>query len=169
MQECGLWRRLVSALDWGSRGRRFKSGQPDETNPLHRKGFSRSAGELVNVLAGKSPRRVRGSPQESGVEPLRSGLIKTLEQVPVGIQSDLNRGMPEPQPELWSPSWQERQPSLKRDPVPRGQRFNTAVKAPGPRFESVARSQPVALVDVGVVAFAGISAARPEGLDPPTY
>src|SRR5205085_6032337 len=25
----GLWRSLVSALDWGSRGRRFKSGQPD--------------------------------------------------------------------------------------------------------------------------------------------
>src|SRR5688572_500406 len=25
----GLWRSLVSALDWGSRGRRFKSSQPD--------------------------------------------------------------------------------------------------------------------------------------------
>ena len=25
----GLWRSLVSAIDWGSRGRRFKSGQPD--------------------------------------------------------------------------------------------------------------------------------------------
>ena len=34
-------------LDWGSRGRRFKSGQPDETNPLHR-GLSR---ECAGVLA----------------------------------------------------------------------------------------------------------------------
>ena len=25
----GLWRSLVSALDWGSRGREFKSPQPD--------------------------------------------------------------------------------------------------------------------------------------------
>jgi hypothetical protein len=25
----GLWRSLVSALDWGSRGRGFKSRQPD--------------------------------------------------------------------------------------------------------------------------------------------
>jgi hypothetical protein len=25
----GLWRSLVSALDWGSRGRGFKSPQPD--------------------------------------------------------------------------------------------------------------------------------------------
>ncbi len=26
----GLWRSLVSALDWGSRGREFESPQPDE-------------------------------------------------------------------------------------------------------------------------------------------
>ena len=26
----GLWRSLVSALDWGSRGREFKSLQPDQ-------------------------------------------------------------------------------------------------------------------------------------------
>ena len=26
----GLWRSLVSALDWGSRGRGFKSRQPDQ-------------------------------------------------------------------------------------------------------------------------------------------
>ena len=25
---------IVSTLDWGSRGRRFKSGQPDGVNPL---------------------------------------------------------------------------------------------------------------------------------------
>ena len=28
----GLWRSLVSALDWGSRGRRFESCQPDHAN-----------------------------------------------------------------------------------------------------------------------------------------
>ena len=32
----GLWRSLVSALDWGSRGRRFKSGQPDQKRPGQR-------------------------------------------------------------------------------------------------------------------------------------
>ena len=26
-------------LDWGSRGRRFESGQPDQRNPLFRRGF----------------------------------------------------------------------------------------------------------------------------------
>src|SRR5215218_2470154 len=26
---CGTWRSLVSALVWGTRGRRFKSGRPD--------------------------------------------------------------------------------------------------------------------------------------------
>ena len=31
---CGLWRSLVSALVWGTRGRRFKSSQPD-TNVTH--------------------------------------------------------------------------------------------------------------------------------------
>ncbi len=30
---------LGSALDWGSRGRGFKSRQPDQQKPLHRKGF----------------------------------------------------------------------------------------------------------------------------------
>src|SRR5207248_1198757 len=28
----GPWRSLVSALDWGSRGRRFESGRPDEVD-----------------------------------------------------------------------------------------------------------------------------------------
>ncbi len=28
--KAGMWRSLVSALDWGSRGRRFKSGHPDQ-------------------------------------------------------------------------------------------------------------------------------------------
>ena len=31
----GLWRSLVSALDWGSRGREFKSRQPDQRGPLN--------------------------------------------------------------------------------------------------------------------------------------
>ena len=31
----GLWRSLVSALDWGSRGRRFKSCQPDGVSRTH--------------------------------------------------------------------------------------------------------------------------------------
>ncbi len=32
----GLWRSLVSALDWGSRGREFKSPQPDHKYPVQR-------------------------------------------------------------------------------------------------------------------------------------
>jgi hypothetical protein len=31
----GLWRSLVSALDWGSRGPGFKSRQPDRVNAGH--------------------------------------------------------------------------------------------------------------------------------------
>ena len=34
---CGLWRSLVSALVWGTRGRRFKSSQPDSNVVRHRK------------------------------------------------------------------------------------------------------------------------------------
>lgn len=30
VRHIGLWRSLVSALDWGSRGREFKSPQPDQ-------------------------------------------------------------------------------------------------------------------------------------------
>ncbi len=33
----GLWRSLVSALDWGSRGREFKSPQPDHKCPGQRR------------------------------------------------------------------------------------------------------------------------------------
>src|SRR5438270_4552279 len=36
----GLWRSLVSALDWGSRGREFKSPQPD-SKVAGQKGFRR--------------------------------------------------------------------------------------------------------------------------------
>ena len=32
---CGLWRSLVSALVWGTRGRRFKSSQPDVSAARH--------------------------------------------------------------------------------------------------------------------------------------
>ena len=38
---------LGSALDWGSRGRRFKSGQPDPTNPLGTGGLSCSPVEAI--------------------------------------------------------------------------------------------------------------------------
>ena len=34
---CGLWRSLVSALVWGTRGRRFKSSQPDSNVVRHQK------------------------------------------------------------------------------------------------------------------------------------
>jgi hypothetical protein len=30
VEKLGTWRSLVSALVWGTRGRRFKSGRPDE-------------------------------------------------------------------------------------------------------------------------------------------
>jgi hypothetical protein len=50
----GLWRSLVSALDWGSRGRRFKSGQPD-SKAAGQGGCGKAppaqAGGLVNVLS----------------------------------------------------------------------------------------------------------------------
>ena len=37
----GLWRSLVSALDWGSRGREFKSPQPDYQKSLYLQGLLR--------------------------------------------------------------------------------------------------------------------------------
>ena len=36
-RRCGLWRSLVSALVWGTRGRRFKSSQPDTNVVRHQK------------------------------------------------------------------------------------------------------------------------------------
>ncbi len=39
----GLWRSLVSALDWGSRGRRFESCQPDHLSLDFYRAFSFSA------------------------------------------------------------------------------------------------------------------------------
>ena len=39
----------------------------------------------------ESPREVRGSPQERGVETVCGSLIETLEKVAVGVQSDLDR------------------------------------------------------------------------------
>ena len=49
----GLWRSLVSALDWGSRGRGFKSRQPDAKHEVS--GLmgecKRETGELVTPLS----------------------------------------------------------------------------------------------------------------------
>jgi hypothetical protein len=42
--ESGLWRSLVSALDWGSRGREFKSPQPDAVNMQVRLGTDAGTG-----------------------------------------------------------------------------------------------------------------------------
>ena len=42
VERCGPWRRVVweGRSDWGSRGRRFESGQPDGENPYIRMDFS---------------------------------------------------------------------------------------------------------------------------------
>ena len=42
-RRCGLWRSLVSALVWGTRGRRFKSSQPDTNVVRHQKVASHMA------------------------------------------------------------------------------------------------------------------------------
>ncbi len=39
----------------------------------------------------ESPRGVRESPQEYGVEALGGSLVDALKEVPVGVQGDLNR------------------------------------------------------------------------------
>ena len=43
---------LGSALDWGSRGRRFKSCQPDKTNPVYfgRRDFLFNFSQLSHLL-----------------------------------------------------------------------------------------------------------------------
>jgi hypothetical protein len=61
----GLWRSLVSALDWGSRGREFKSPQPDALN--------RDGGEVSD-----SP-TVRWS--QNGHKKFRSGILSTAIEV----------------------------------------------------------------------------------------
>ena len=49
MAALGTWRSLVSALVWGTRGRRFKSGRPDhdvhQENALQRIRMTCSRGE----------------------------------------------------------------------------------------------------------------------------
>jgi len=65
--------------NWGSRGRRFKSGQPDQRKPLHCRGFRRSAGEFRDAGIAESPRKVRGSPQKCGVEAVGGCHVETLE------------------------------------------------------------------------------------------
>ena len=46
---CGLWRSLVSALVWGTRGRRFKSSQPDTNVVRHQKVASHSVAFVSRV------------------------------------------------------------------------------------------------------------------------
>jgi hypothetical protein len=59
----GLWRSLVSALDWGSRGRRFKSGQPDSISQVS--GLS----SVVRTGAGGTCQRfVNATERGSGVD-----------------------------------------------------------------------------------------------------
>src|SRR5580700_4012545 len=43
----GLWRSLVSALDWGSRGPGFKSRQPDHSSPGERPFLLRALAETL--------------------------------------------------------------------------------------------------------------------------
>jgi len=54
---------LVSALDWGSRGREFESPQPDGTEPLLRQGFRRFSPAKAG---GAKTVTVKGSTEFSG-------------------------------------------------------------------------------------------------------
>ena len=53
---------MVSALDWGSRGRRFKSGQPDH----HISPGQRLRGRLPRPVLGSADRQSDGQTHESG-------------------------------------------------------------------------------------------------------
>ena len=67
----GLWRSLVSALDWGSRGRRFKSGQPDRENPCTAGVWTPVA--TVNSASGPSRTRCNSDNDLFGAQnPLRA-------------------------------------------------------------------------------------------------
>ena len=78
-------------------GVRIPSAPPERQTlkPLLRQGFRRvwgcSHAESGRVFPVESPRGVRESPQEYGVETLGGSLVDTLKQVPVGVQGDLNR------------------------------------------------------------------------------
>jgi hypothetical protein len=71
----GLWRSLVSALDWGSRGREFESPQPDPLSRLYVESATRSvvvdANRDANSLQrhdrrGRGARLRREHPRRSG-------------------------------------------------------------------------------------------------------
>ena len=44
-----MWRSLASALDWGSRGRRFESGHPDQGPGTWEQGYSPDTCQRKNV------------------------------------------------------------------------------------------------------------------------
>ena len=94
----------VGSLGMGFRGLavkgsgvRIPSAPPERQTlkPLLRQGFQRVRGclqaESGRVFPVASPRGVRESPQEYGVETLGGSLVDALEQVPVRVQGDLNR------------------------------------------------------------------------------
>ena len=76
-------------------GVRIPSAPPERQTlkPLLRQGFlrvwGRLQGEPWRVFSVESPRGVRESPQEYGVETLCGGLVDALEEVSVGVQGDL--------------------------------------------------------------------------------
>jgi len=51
--------------------------------------------EFENLHFGIAPRRRFGGTLECGVEAIGGGLIQALEQMPVGVGLDPNRGVPE--------------------------------------------------------------------------
>lgn len=65
----GLWRSLVSALVWGTRGPGFKSRQPDSATKEQRRARGR-AGSLIWVLACGGSRTDASGGRTSGL-PLR--------------------------------------------------------------------------------------------------
>src|SRR5205823_8613105 len=66
----GLWRSLVSALDWGSRGREFKSRQPDR-NSQERAGKPVGTIAHVRILPG-SVEQYRDLVQQSARDQARA-------------------------------------------------------------------------------------------------
>jgi hypothetical protein len=57
----GLWRSLVSALDWGSRGRGFKSRQPDDEGADQRPNLGAGDARSVTTLCALRPPRRRSA------------------------------------------------------------------------------------------------------------
>ena len=91
----GAWRSLVSALVWGTRGPRFKSGRPDERKAPSKRGFShpllRNWCSAVDTLRTRTLRlhssrrsscsvKIGGGPISSGGSPsFPESLIKSSE------------------------------------------------------------------------------------------